>query len=126
MRIFSDTALLKFGILEFDFDGEEGTGIGPTLEFYSLISKNLRNLDIWRNDGDKVGLFPAPIETQNPEFLSGIFTFMGKFVAKALLDHRLVDLPFSVAFWKLVLKKPLSIFDIQYVDSEFGRHIKDL
>ena len=39
MRILGDTALLKFGMLEFDFTDEEGTGIGPTHEFYTLISK---------------------------------------------------------------------------------------
>jgi hypothetical protein len=25
-------------LLEFDFDSEEGSGVGPTLEFYSLLA----------------------------------------------------------------------------------------
>ena len=49
-----------------------GTGLGPTLEFYSLVSKEFarRDLKIWR-DADQTrlgqyvhhpdGLFPAPI-----------------------------------------------------------------
>jgi len=33
----------KKSILEFEFDDEEGTGLGPTLEYYSLVSNEMRN-----------------------------------------------------------------------------------
>jgi E3 ubiquitin-protein ligase TRIP12 len=59
-------------ILEVEYFEEAGTGLGPTLEFYSLVSKEFarRDLKIWR-DADPThpglyvyhpaGLYPAPI-----------------------------------------------------------------
>jgi E3 ubiquitin-protein ligase TRIP12 len=59
-------------VLEVEYFEEVGTGLGPTLEFYSLVSKEFarRDLKIWR-DADQTrlgqyvhhpdGLFPAPI-----------------------------------------------------------------
>ena len=59
-------------VLEVEYFEEVGTGLGPTLEFYSLVSKEFarRDLKIWR-DADPThaglyvhhpqGLFPAPI-----------------------------------------------------------------
>lgn len=59
-------------ILEVEYFEEVGTGLGPTLEFYSLVSREFarRDLKIWR-DADPAltgqyvhhphGLFPAPI-----------------------------------------------------------------
>ena len=38
-------------------EGEVGTGLGPTLEFYSLISKELQRADIqlWKGATVKIG-----------------------------------------------------------------------
>lgn len=59
-------------ILEVEYFEEVGTGLGPTLEFYSLVSKEFarKDLKIWR-DSDTSGpdtyvshpdgLYPAPI-----------------------------------------------------------------
>lgn len=60
------------GILEVEYFDEIGTGLGPTLEFYSLASKEFarRSLKLWRDeDGTRPGayvfhpkgLFPAPV-----------------------------------------------------------------
>lgn len=60
------------GILEVEYFEEIGTGLGPTLEFYSLASKQFarRNLGIWRDEDQTVpgefvhhpkGLFPTPM-----------------------------------------------------------------
>ena len=111
IKIMSDTALMKYGNLEFKYLDEVGIGIGPTLEFYSLVSKEVRKLPIWRNSGEASGLFPAPIIDNHDEVLD-YFQFIGKLTAKAIMDGRLVDLPFSSAFWKLVMKKPITINDL--------------
>jgi len=39
-------------LLEIQYDGEVGTGLGPTLEFYSLVSKEFQraDLEMWRGD----------------------------------------------------------------------------
>ncbi|XP_017786198.1 PREDICTED: E3 ubiquitin-protein ligase HECTD1 isoform X3 [Nicrophorus vespilloides] len=115
-------------ILEVEFQGEEGTGLGPTLEFYALVAAELqrRDLGMWICDDDEVstenidlgegakppgyyvrrpnGLFPAPLP-QNSEICDKAvkyFWFLGVFLAKVLQDNRLVDLPLSHSFLKLM------------------------
>jgi E3 ubiquitin-protein ligase TRIP12 len=63
-------------VLEVEYFEEVGTGLGPTLEFYSLVSKEFarKDLKIWR-DGDAAGtspyvdhpsgLYPAPISSED-------------------------------------------------------------
>ena len=126
MKILSDPGLLRFGLLEFDFEGEEGTGTGPTLEFYTLISNELRKINIWRDTGEANGLFPAPIQSQDIEKVVQMFSFIGRLVAKALYDDRLLNLPFNKAFWKLVLGKPMNLLDLESVDINIGRYILEL
>lgn len=40
-------------MLEIEYVSEEGTGLGPSLEFYALVSAEFqrRSLGIWYNDG---------------------------------------------------------------------------
>lgn len=54
--------LIQRAFLEIEFQGEEGTGLGPTLEFYSLSAYELktRYSKLWRKMDDH-SLFPAPI-----------------------------------------------------------------
>jgi hypothetical protein len=62
--------------------GEGGTGLGPTLEFFNLVSNEIRGLGIWRGTDDHY-LFPAPLEDEeNLKY----FEFMGAFTAKAISD----------------------------------------
>ena len=39
-------------MLEIEFEGEEGTGLGPTLEFYALVAAELqkRSIGMWITD----------------------------------------------------------------------------
>ena len=41
-------------VLEIEFEGEEGTGLGPTLEFYALVSAELQKttMGLWICDDD--------------------------------------------------------------------------
>ena len=123
-------------VLEVEYFEEVGTGLGPTLEFYSLVSKEFarRDLKIWR-DADQTrpgqfvhhpdGLFPAPISPDDiandggqyvDPFLfhrilkmissrkrTHIFRVIGQFLAKAMLDSRIIDLSFNKIFLKLIL-----------------------
>jgi hypothetical protein len=61
----------KRNFLEVSFEGEEGTGLGPTLEFYDSISESLqkwkididdkiKDFHMWRTVGNG-DLFPTPI-----------------------------------------------------------------
>lgn len=131
-------------VLEVEYFGEVGTGLGPTLEFYTLLSHDLQKVELqmWRSyssekqpmeiDGDEqkaktsdgsghnsgggevvrapLGLFPKPWPanteaSEGSQFAKVIeyFRLVGRVMAKALQDGRLLDLPFSTAFYKLVL-----------------------
>ena len=49
--------------LEFEYKDEVGSGLGPTLEFYTLSANCIRSLDyLWRKDTRNNDLFPAPLE----------------------------------------------------------------
>ena len=49
--------LIIFYLLEIQYEGEVGTGLGPTLEFYSLVSKELQrsDLQLWKGATVKIG-----------------------------------------------------------------------
>ena len=115
---------------QIEFRGEEGTGLGPTLEFYALVAAELqaKHLGLWLVDdaepddqarpvdlgqGIKAagyyvqrscGLFPAPRPqaTAEMEHVERCFNFLGTFFAKCMQDSRLVDLPLSRPFLKLL------------------------
>ncbi|KAJ3411244.1 Ubiquitin fusion degradation protein 4 [Chytridiales sp. JEL 0842] len=153
MDLYGSTQLL----LEVEFFDEVGTGLGPTLEFYSSVCKELRRregvvlgltspkskdfkgflpdqatpsaaasaaatekFNVWRDDGrqggDSVseylnpsgGLFPAPMTTTMLKSEKGrrtihLFKSIGTFVAKALLDSRIVDMPFSPLLLEMMI-----------------------
>lgn len=55
------------------------------------------------------------------------FRFMGTFVAKALLDSRLIDLPLSIPFLKVaLLGQSLTVDDMRYIDSDFDQSFQKL
>lgn len=66
------------GILEIEYFDEVGTGLGPTLEFYTMVSRAFagKALDMWRDTdssgaGEHVmhpnGLFPSPMPDEASE-----------------------------------------------------------
>ncbi|KAJ5845455.1 hypothetical protein N7534_009124 [Penicillium rubens] len=104
-------------ILEVEYFEEVGTGLGPTLEFYSTVSREFskKKLKIWRDtDGSsgteyafgKRGLFPAPMSDGQAGQEIGkkqlnIFKVLGKFVARSMLDSRIIDISFNPAFFRI-------------------------
>jgi hypothetical protein len=110
---------LRHTVFEYEYVGEEGTGQGPTLEFYFLLSQAIRTLPVWRQ-GES--LFPAP--TLRPD--TETFTFIGRVVGKALVDDRLLDLPLSPVFWKLVFSQAVSAEDLRFVDLALSTTLKNL
>jgi len=131
--------------------------LGPTLEFYTLLSHDLQKADLgmWRNsslqkssvqkDGEDLtsdaanliraplGLFSRPWP-QNSDSSDGsqfskvieYFRLLGRVIAKALQDGRLLDLPLSTAFYKLVVGQELDLHDILSFDYEFGKVLQEL
>ncbi|KAF6777566.1 hypothetical protein AHF37_03274 [Paragonimus kellicotti] len=137
-------------VLEIAFDGEVGFGLGPTLEFYTLVSRQLMKSShgLWHgsettSDGYVIapipGLYPRPLskQTRSAVFreVRSRFLFLGRLMARALLDWRQLDLPFSPAFFKWFLAStPLQAIteghillnDLALVDPELGRHLRQL
>ena len=71
------------------------------------------------------GLFPKPFFPSNGESeasaegqanLTKYFTFIGRLLAKAMQDSRLLDLPFAPSFYKLLLQQPLTPADMAIID----------
>lgn len=108
-------------ILEVEFIQEVGSGLGPTMEFYTLVSYEFQKtgLGMWRDDHSPsaegcfdfvaapLGLFPRPWSSSvNEAKFSDVnrnFVLLGQIVAKALHDGRVLDLPLAKAFFKLVI-----------------------
>ncbi|KAB1223893.1 E3 ubiquitin-protein ligase UPL4 [Morella rubra] len=133
--------------IEVEYDEEVGTGLGPTLEFYTLVSHEFQKpgLGMWREEHSSVssrtglqvddggilispsGFFPHPwpsiLNTSNEWFseLLKNFLLLGQVVAKSLQDGRVLDLHFSKAFYKIFRGQELTVYDIQSFDPELGR-----
>ena len=118
------------GLVEVEYNEEVGTGLGPTLEFYTLVSLEFQKtgLGMWREDHSSFitsntlpatdsgvlinpfGLFPRPWSPTSDSY-NGLqfsevlkkFVLLGQIVAKAIQDGRVLDVPFSKAFYKLIL-----------------------
>ncbi|KAK6244766.1 hypothetical protein QUC31_011175 [Theobroma cacao] len=136
------------GLLEVEYNEEVGTGLGPTLEFYTLVCHEFQKsgLGIWREDYRSIitsetlpvvdsgilinpyGLFPHPW-SPTTDSCNGIqfsevlkkFVLLGQIVAKAIQDGRVLDVPFSKAFYKIILGQDLCLYDIQSFNPELGR-----
>uniref|UniRef100_M4EJ94 HECT-type E3 ubiquitin transferase n=1 Tax=Brassica campestris TaxID=3711 RepID=M4EJ94_BRACM len=125
--------------VEVAYSEEVGTGLGPTLEFYTLVSRAFQNPDLgmWRSDPSSLagkpmvppsGLFPRPWSATSAAFPGVLqkFVLLGTVVAKALQDGRVLDIPFSKTFYKLILGQELSSFDIHFVDPELCKTLVEL
>ncbi|KAL2755556.1 hypothetical protein ACRALDRAFT_1034293 [Sodiomyces alcalophilus JCM 7366] len=104
-------------ILEVEYFEEVGTGLGPTLEFYSTVSKEFskKKLKLWREmDSPEsseyisgpTGLFPRPMSDEeaagpNWERYLTLFKMLGKFVARSMIDSRIIDLNFNPIFFRI-------------------------
>ena len=129
-------------VLEVEFFEEVGTGTGPTLEFFFLLSKQFRRRKhhMWWDTGvasqdDLViaphGLFPAPI---TPPRMNGkthasrlkSFNLLGKVIGKTLQDGRMLDLPLAPAFYRTLLGQSLGLHDIIGLDPALGNTLRRL
>ncbi|UJR37286.1 hypothetical protein I4U23_029995 [Adineta vaga] len=137
--------------LEVQYEDEVGFGLGPTLEAYSLLSKELQKngLELWRTDkifestkdkdvpmaeyvDTRHGLYPAPVgRNAKANIITKVrqkFKFLGKFMAKALMDSRMIDMPFSLVFYKWMLgeEDSLNLEDLIHVDTNLYEQFKKL
>jgi E3 ubiquitin-protein ligase TRIP12 len=201
--------------LEVEFFGEAGSGLGPTLEFYTLVSHDIqrRSLKLWRDEGSASGnttteekekaaaaaavaaaggggagveqensllrtvagpgplrgelvlnnaarsiaaaadanhpataggereqntdlvsaphgLFPRPVPPGRHRLatssLSRNFRLLGRVVAKALQDCRLLDLPLSPVLYRLILGRKVDLYTLRGVDPALSTSLERL
>jgi E3 ubiquitin-protein ligase TRIP12 len=133
-------------ILEVEFFDEVGTGLGPTLEFYSLVSKEfaLKQYKMWRDSesnptskyvDDPRGLFPAALshaklESANGKKILQLFKTLGTFVARSLLDSRIIDININAVFFQLAAARPqdprASLDTLAQVDPQLSASLRAL
>ncbi|KAF6040204.1 HECTD1 [Bugula neritina] len=139
-------------VLEIEFVEEEGTGLGPTLEFYALVSAELQKTAhaMWVTDDSEHtsaeravdighgvkqpgyyiqrqgGLFPAPYPQSQVGKVTDLFRFLGCLLAKALQDGRLVDVPLSRPFLRLMCMGEVGSNLTRHHDIERRNHSADV
>ncbi|KAF9593401.1 hypothetical protein IFM89_022662 [Coptis chinensis] len=135
-------------VLEVEYVEEVGTGLGPTMEFFTLVSQEFQKvgLGLWREDHGSLTLgnslevensgyvmapfghfprpWPAASGTSNKsQFTEALkkFVLLGQIVAKAIQDRRVLDLSLSKSFYKLILEQELNLYDVHSFDPGLGR-----
>ncbi|ODV95208.1 hypothetical protein PACTADRAFT_42344 [Pachysolen tannophilus NRRL Y-2460] len=141
-------------LIEIEYVDEVGTGLGPTLEFYANVSKEFsrKKVRLWREDGDqsnefvnyKTGLFPVPMDDKFSESKNGakilqLFNILGRFIARALLDSRIIDFAFNPLFFSIAKNfiesdtkkhgyhsKLAALEEVELVDPDLARSLRHL
>lgn len=129
-------------VLEIQYENEVGTGLGPTLEFYALVSREMQSadLELWRRPEiehtqstakkyiySPQGLFPQPLARNtklgNVSRIRNRYKLLGKFMAKALMDSRMIDIDLSLPFYKWLLSQEntLDLIDMVQIDPTMSR-----
>ena len=100
---------------EIRFAGDVGIGMGPTREFFRLMTEEFQRSSrgLFRNEKpssefcvNHQGLFPSLVA--QPQY----FKWLGIFVAKALSMGISVGMDFNPAFFKLTKKEPVTLMEI--------------
>ena len=110
------------GNLYIQFEGEEGQDAGGLLrEFYIIIARDMFNPNyaLFRTSpGDRVTYMPNPSSHVNPNHLN-YFRFIGRVIAKAIYDNKLLDCYFTRSFYKHILGKAVHYTDMESEDYSF-------
>lgn len=119
-------------MLEFDFEQEEGSGLGPTLEFYSLLADDFkkRGKEMWR-DTDDFSYFPRPFnfkQTDNRKLSEEIslWKVLGAICGRSILDERIFDMRFSEVFWKVILGRRVGLSDLATINGGLMKTLSDM
>ncbi|EJD05942.1 HECT-domain-containing protein [Fomitiporia mediterranea MF3/22] len=109
------------------FDGEDGLDYGGvSREFFFLLSHEMFNpfyclFEYSAHDNYTLQINPA--SGVNPEHLN-YFRFIGRCMGLAIFHRRFLDAYFIVSFYKMILKKKVTLSDLESVDAELYRGLK--
>ncbi|KAJ2577019.1 hypothetical protein GGH19_001662, partial [Coemansia sp. RSA 1807] len=109
------------------FDGEDGLDYGGvSREFFFLLSHEMFNPSYCLFEysaHDTYTLQISPHSKINPEHLN-YFRFIGRTMGLAIFHRRFLDAFFTSSFYKMILKKPITLEDMQSVDADIYRSLK--
>ncbi|KAF8626062.1 hypothetical protein AX15_005098 [Amanita polypyramis BW_CC] len=106
------------------FDGEDGLDYGGlSREFFFLLSHEMFNpfyclFEYSAHDNYTLQINPA--SGVNPEHLN-YFKFIGRCLGLGIFHRRFLDAYFIVSFYKMILKKKITLADLESVDAELHR-----
>jgi E3 ubiquitin-protein ligase NEDD4 len=106
------------------FDGEEGLDYGGvSREYFFLLSHEMFNpfyclFEYSAHDNYTLQINPA--SGVNPEHLN-YFKFIGRCLGLGIFHRRFLDAYFIVSFYKTILKKKVTLADLESVDAELHR-----
>ncbi|RMJ21612.1 E3 ubiquitin-protein ligase [Aspergillus sp. HF37] len=108
------------------FDGEDGLDYGGlSREFFFLLSHEMFNpfYCLFEYSAyDNYTLQPNPHSGVNPEHLN-YFKFIGRVVGLAIFHRRFLDSFFIGAFYKMMLRKRVTLHDMEGVDEDLHRNL---
>ncbi|NXD32198.1 PUB1 ligase, partial [Spelaeornis formosus] len=106
------------------FEGEDGLDYGGlSREFFFLLSHEMFNpfyCLFEYSAHDNYTLQINPNSGVNPEHLN-YFKFIGRVVGLGIFHRRFLDAYFIVSFYKMILKKKISLSDLESVDAGLHR-----
>ena len=125
-KIIDNPVTSRFeGYLEFEYMGEIGNGLGPTLEFYRIITEKLYDKkELWYKTTDNT-IYPALGLNNNKKAIK-FFKLLGYIIARSIYDDRLLDFPISKVYWNLLLNKGVKLGDIKLIDKDLYKFLEDL
>ncbi|KAH9930896.1 HECT-domain-containing protein [Fomitopsis serialis] len=106
------------------FDGEDGLDYGGlSREFFFLLSHEMFNpfyclFEYSAHDNYTLQINPA--SGVNPEHLN-YFKFIGRCLGLGIFHRRFLDAYFITAFYKMILRKKVTLADLESVDAELFR-----
>ena len=123
--LLNDAVTSKFfGFLEFEYKGEIGNGLGPTLEFFNLIFEKMKeDKSLWYKTTD--GSWYPNVGLNENEAAIKTFKLLGYIIGRAIYDDRLIDIPLSRVFWNLILERPVLLQDIAQIDKNLFKALND-
>ncbi|PVU89203.1 hypothetical protein BB561_005490 [Smittium simulii] len=106
------------------FDGEDGLDYGGvSRDYFYMLSHEMFNPEYCLFEysaHDTYTLQISPNSSVNPEHLK-YFKFIGKAMGLAIFHRRFLDGFFTSSFYKMILRKPITLDDMQSVDDEIYR-----
>jgi len=113
--------------LMISFDGEDGLDFGGvSREWFFLLSHEMFNPSYGLFEyttHDNYTLQISSSSDVNPDHLS-YFKFIGRCLGLAIFHRRFIDAYFVPSFYKMILRKPMSLVDLERFDAELHRSLR--